>query len=212
MSLRIIALSDTHMLHEKIKLPSGGVLVHAGDALNLGTTDEWVVFSEWWNSLHYQYKIFVPGNHDRAVEQREDWCRAGLKDTFFLIDQGCTIEGRTFWGTPWQPPFNDWAFNASDEFRAEKFALIPAKTDILVSHAPPAESLGLLKTGEDVGDIQLMAALELLGKDFVLPEIHICGHIHNSYGVKATRDGLLVNAAICNERYKPVNTPLTLWI
>lgn len=39
------------------------------------------------------------------------------------------------------------------------------------------------------------------------PKYHIFGHIHYSYGVQSDPITTYMNAAICNEGYKPANAP-----
>src|SRR5690348_7504930 len=58
--------------------------------------------------------------------------------------RGAPAEKRNgeIWGTPWQPWFWDWAFNApqrdGETFLASKFEAIPAGTDIVLAHGPRA--------------------------------------------------------------------------
>ena len=55
-----------------------------------------------------------------------------------LEDAGLELFGLRIWGTPWQPWFYDWAFNAprrdGEEFLASKFDAIPSNTDVVVAH------------------------------------------------------------------------------
>ncbi len=215
--MKIVCISDTHMQHWHLKVPEGDVLVHAGDALIGGRQKEWVDFVAWWNEQPHPNKVFVPGNHDRVCEEMPDWARSGLKDTNFLVDEGCRIKGVQFWGTPWQRPFHDWAFNQGDAFRAEKFANIPANTAFLVSHAPPFGYQDVVAgEHEHLGDEELVRVTNA-----IMPAFHAFGHIHSGYGVGQRwvyRDGdrsdvtVLLNASICNEGYKPVNAPLVVHI
>ena len=57
----------------------------------------------------------------------------------YLEDSGVEIAGTRWWGSPWQPEFNSWAFNLPrGEPLSEKWALIPDDVDVLVTHSPPA--------------------------------------------------------------------------
>ena len=40
MSVRIVAVADTHRYHQELVVPEGDVFVHAGDLCRLGTVDE----------------------------------------------------------------------------------------------------------------------------------------------------------------------------
>lgn len=212
--MKIIAISDTHLQHWSLSIPLGDVLVHAGDALTGGRKKEWEDFSKWWNAQPHPHKIYVPGNHDIVCETDMEWARAGLKDTHFLVDEGVTIEGKLFWGSPWQRPFNDWAFNRYDDVRFEKFSKIPKSTIVLVTHAPPLGFLDRVDGEKDELGDNVLGAVTF--RQDALPPIHIFGHIHSGYGVGIRSNhhsqGLVANAAICNEGYKPVNAPLTLYI
>lgn len=212
MSLKLVTISDTHTLQGRIKLPPGDVLIHAGDALSYGTDAEWADFAAWWNHQRYSYKIFVAGNHDWVLELNKSWALTQLENTHYLEDSGVTIEGKLFWGSPWQRPFCNWAFNRGDRFRYDKFELIPENTYVLITHTPPEGYCD--RIGPDrIGDSHLKLRTEITA-----PPIHICGHIHYGYGIEmrnfplAGSSGIVVNTAICNEGYKPVNAPITIRI
>jgi predicted phosphodiesterase len=67
--MQILHLSDTHNQHRQLgNLPAADVIIHSGDITFAGTGDEVLDFIEWFGSLSYQYKIFIAGNHDYALE------------------------------------------------------------------------------------------------------------------------------------------------
>jgi Icc-related predicted phosphoesterase len=37
--------------------------------------------------------------------------------------------------------------------------------------------------------------------------MHVCGHIHEGYGLDYNLDTTFVNASICNQYYNPTNEP-----
>ena len=44
----------------------------------------------------------------------------------------------------------------------------------------------------------------------IKPKIHVCGHIHNSYGQK-TIDGIeFLNASVLNDRYEYAHKPIVV--
>ena len=82
----------------------------------------------------------------------------------YLQDAGLELFGLQIWGTPWQPWFYDWAFNAprhdGEAFLASKFeAAIPADTDIIVAHGPP-RGFGDRTRQTHVGSTAMTATLE----------------------------------------------------
>ncbi len=56
----------------------------------------------------------------------------------YLEDSETSIKGVSIYGSPWQPEFCDWAFNLPRKSEAlrEKWAKIPDKSDIVITHGP----------------------------------------------------------------------------
>lgn len=214
----IVCISDTHgvcraaFARGELTLPTGDVLVHAGDLSMRGTADEIEAELRWLAELSYPHKIVIAGNHDFAFEQGSAprlvaLCQdLGLR---YLEDSATTIDGVTFWGSPWQPWFYDWAFNLQrgPEIRA-RWQLIPAGTHVVVTHGSPAGFGGINTLGEDVGCADL--ADELIQR--VRPRLHVCGHIHEGYGRRAHLDPAItfVNASTVDLDYHPINPPVLI--
>jgi len=57
--MKIVAISDTHGMHDKLKMPDGDVVVHAGDCSERGDLKSIVDFVQWYSKLPYKYKIMV---------------------------------------------------------------------------------------------------------------------------------------------------------
>jgi Icc-related predicted phosphoesterase len=202
---KIVCLSDTHNYHEQIRVPDGDILIHAGDATGRGTIDEIVSFNHWFADLPNRHKIFVAGNHDWLFETSNRYARTLLDSSIhYLQDSFVEIEGLKFYGSPWQPRFFDWAFNLTRGAElAEKWRLIPADTDVLITHCPPFGVLDEVPKQywtENTGCEELRKRIEV-----VRPKLHIFGHIHCGYG-QAEKFGVrFVNASNCDESYEPVN-------
>ena len=215
--MRIVCISDTHGLHDRIKVPHGDVLIHAGDACNTGKLTDFQNFSVWFLSQPHRYKIFVPGNHDRICELEPLLCKRMLEHAnggvFYLSDSMVTFSGLRVYGTPWQPEFCNWAFNLTEAALYDKFAAIPSNLDILISHGPP-HGVGdrtdySKKTIEHLGSKSLRDRLKSLANP---PRFHVFGHIHGGYGIHATSGTTVsINAAVCNERYEAVNAPIVFF-
>lgn len=201
--MRIVCLSDTH--NERFTVPDGDLLIHAGDATVHGTIGEVSTFNAWFSSLPHKHKIFVAGNHDWLFERNPAAARSTLdKSIVYLQDEVAEIEGRRIYGSPWQPRFYDWAFNLNrGRELAEKWELILADVDILITHGPPSGILDRTENGDNAGCEELAKRLMI-----VRPAVHIFGHIHEGYGELELDGTRYINASNCDERYNPVNPPI----
>lgn len=218
--MKIVFISDTHDLHANVQVPDGDILIHAGDATMLGRMNEIAAFGKWFREQPHKHKVFVPGNHDWMFQKNRTMALQLLNNGIigdaggrinYLEDGLVTINGLRIWGSPWQPTFFDWAFNLDrGEAIKRKWDLIPEGLDILITHGPPMgvhDQISPHLGSEHLGDEELMAAVER-----AKPKIHVFGHIHGGYGQTQYVNTLFVNAAICNEAYKPVNDPIVIEI
>lgn len=56
----------------------------------------------------------------------------------YLKDSWTSVCGLKVYGSPWQPEFGDWAFNLErGEELLQKWNMIPAGVDVLMTHGPP---------------------------------------------------------------------------
>lgn len=203
---RLVCISDTHNHHAAVRLPPGDVLVHAGDVSGMGRPREIEAFALWLREQPFAHKVVIAGNHDWLFEREPAVARGilakGCPGVVYLEDGGVEIRGLRFWGSPWQPEFCNWAFNiARREDRARKWAMIPADTDVLVTHGPPQGILDRTMGGDAAGCEALAA--ELGGR--LKPRVHVFGHIHEAYGVVEKGGTAYVNASICTVGYQPTN-------
>lgn len=198
--MKIVAISDTHGY--KPDLPDGDVLVHAGDFLGAGNYREMLDFMGWLAKVTPKFKhtLIVPGNHDRWVQANPGIARQELQaiGATLLIDEVIVIEGRTFYGTPWTPIFGNWAFMDMESGLAKKFAGIPDRVDVLISHGPPNGYLDECQIPPvHVGSTALLEAM-----DRARPKVTICGHIHEGRGTVDIGYGVVCNVSILNENYR----------
>ena len=77
-NLKIVIISDTHGLHERVSIPDGDILVHAGDLTNKGELADVARFNEFLGRLSHPHKIVIAGNHDFAFERIPEAARALL--------------------------------------------------------------------------------------------------------------------------------------
>ncbi|KAH9897918.1 metallophosphoesterase domain-containing protein 1 [Cubamyces lactineus] len=181
--VRVVCISDTHSQHAKLgTLPDGDILIHAGDLTHSGTPEELRDALQWLASQPHTHKIFIAGNHDRALS--DDDARATLLDAFpalVYLQQSATtiaVRERTFriYGSPLTPAHGSWAFQYPRASPVQaQWDSIPPDTDILITHGPPVHHV-------DKGS-GCAALLSAVWK--VRPRLHICGHIHAARGVES---------------------------
>ena len=188
--MRIVAVADTHLFHDELRVPPGDVFVHAGDLCRGGSLDELERGLAWVRSLPHPTKIMIAGNHDWAFAREPAAARALLGDGIVYLEDGAAeVGGLRVWGSPWQPTFHDWAFNLPrGPALAEKWAKIPPGLDLLITHGPP-EGLGDRSlTNGRTGCADLRARVAE-----VRPRVHLFGHIHEDGGAWAEGGTLFVN-------------------
>lgn len=209
--MRLACISDTHNQHDALRLPSGDVLIHAGDFTGVGRSHEVEAFAKWLGAQPHRHKILIAGNHDWLFERDNAQARAWLArycpKAHYLQDSGVEIEGVKFWGSPWTPLFLNWAFNLKrGQPLADKWAQVPSDTQVLITHGPPWGILDLTRHGENVGCKDLKDALNKQ----ISPKVHVFGHIHEGYGTWTRLGTKFVNASSCTEFYEATNAPVVI--
>lgn len=217
---RIVCISDTHnKLSEVVKdLPSGDMIIHAGDFTAGGTIPEVTQFLEEYTSLEkYKYKIFIAGNHDRLFEKDPGLAKQLVdqykdKGLIYLQDSSVEIDGLKIWGAPWSLEYHNWAFGLN-HYKLERFwDRIPDDADVVVVHGPPwgigdyvEPSFYHPSGGGHQGDQKLREALFKR----VRPKLTVFGHIHEGNSVKRYDNSsmIFVNASSLDERYQYKNKP-----
>jgi len=200
--MKLVCISDTHTRHHWIdEVPEGDVLIHAGDMTNRGSFEDLEFFLHWFAALPHPNKILISGNHDWCFERQSDASRKIVEDhgVIYLNDEGITIDGVKFWGSPVQPEFCNWAFNRrrGSEIN-EHWRKIPKNTDVLITHGPPYGILDetyMTRGPVGCGDL----------RDHILqrvkPKVHIFGHIHEAHGVEVVDGITFINASQLNDYY-----------
>lgn len=204
--LTVVAISDTHCRHRSLRLPKGDILIHAGDLCNKGEKSEVLDFLHWFEKQNFEHKIFIAGNHDFFFEREKQSAIEKLlpPGIIYLNDNGVTIEGINFWGTPVTPWFFNWAFNKRRGAEISRhWDMIPDNTDVLICHGPAYGILDSVVNGAHVG------CKDLLKKVIALkPNLVIHGHVHESFGTLKYNGIKFLNASQLNESYELVNKPL----
>jgi Icc-related predicted phosphoesterase len=210
--MRVVLISDTHTQQYLMDpLPEGDLLVHAGDMCSYGKVREAQATLDWLNQQPHRHVVAIAGNHDWAFAVPDRKEQLDLGRVIYLEDSGTEIEGRRFYGSPWQPEFCNWAFNLPrGAALREKWDLIPEGLDVLITHGPPKgihDQASPRNGSESLGCEDLASAVRR-----VKPRVHVFGHIHGGYGMTRYGNTVYVNAAICDEQYKPTNRPIVMYI
>ena len=137
--------------------------MHGGDFTNLGTLRDIQSYDQWIGNLVkkqqiFEYAVLIAGNHDIKLEE-DFYNTVGFKrfhhgtkqdykqcidivrngNNVYLEDEAVELLGVSFYGSPYQPEFCQWAFNLPrGEATKKEWAKIPDKgIDVLITHGPP---------------------------------------------------------------------------
>jgi len=233
---KFITISDLHSKYNDIPkewFVEADCIICAGDVTNVGYPHDAENFLKWFNKLPYKHKIFIPGNHDFCFDEKyvsttphglQHWSQHIPKtkmdveaimdkypDIRYLNDSGTVVNGITIWGSPISPWFHDWAFNRDRGDVIQKhWDMIPTSTDIVVTHGPCWGILDKTEQGDLTGCKNL--GWEICNR--IKPKYHICGHIHEAYGVAIQGSTTYINTSILdrgysiNNKHKPITFEL----
>ncbi|EGX95292.1 phosphoesterase, putative [Cordyceps militaris CM01] len=187
--LTVVCISDTHNTQPAV--PSGDILVHAGDLSVGGTFAELQAQLAWLNTLPHRYKVVIAGNHDLLLDpafvarspdricEEEGAARSNLYwgDVVYLnnTSERLRFPGRKavhVVGSPWTPSFGNWAFQYPD-VRDVWDGMVSEDVDVLLTHGPPRGHL------DDGGKGCPQLTQEILR---VRPKLVVFGHIHVGHG------------------------------
>lgn len=217
---RVVCVSD---LHENLpEIPECDLLCIAGDITfglygDLAAQQGFIVgpFCEWAESVPAKHIAVVAGNHDQNIE-RWGWPVASAS-MVYLEDEGVELGGLKVWGTPWQPYFFSWAFNAPERggeaFLKHKFDLIPDDTDIVICHGPPygyGDQFGNPNVADRSGQPKVGSRAMTQRLREVQPRLMVCGHIHSGRGIYKLGETTVVNAALVDNEYRMVHEPIVI--
>ncbi len=216
--IRVVAMSDTHNQHDKVDVPEGDILIHAGDATMNGTLEETKAFLEWFSALPHPRKYFVPGNHELNLEELEHTSPGSIRQICRhygiegLVHEFSNKDDRSYpriFGSPYVPEFGEWAFMPTEESRRWRWEDVPyglhhpkqkEAPDIVVTHGPPRGILDHTVNDENVGDPVLNAYFLRARR----PILHLFGHIHEMGGGLQQPNGsghTHLNVAVLDENY-----------
>lgn len=197
-NIRIIAISDTHTMHDNLELPLGDILIFTGDCV--GNYHMQVdLYSEFYNFLKFLYKksfvykhiVWIAGNHDTFLDS--DYYDSTMakslisklpSNVHYLENSEINILGLKIYGTPYLPSrletmnknYISNGFERYDSERKKIFKKIPEKLDILLTHCP----INGLHPDNLSGDYLLRKRFNKMKNP---PRVHCFGHSHNTFGV-----------------------------
>ncbi|KAJ8507169.1 hypothetical protein ONZ45_g10421 [Pleurotus djamor] len=226
---RFVCLSDTHS-RVFTQIPTGDVLIHAGDLSSWGYTAHLEETIDWLKTLDHPIKLIVAdeelfkryGNplqgHDprdklevaREVVLGDEAKAAGIR---YLEHEACTITTPSgiswkVYGSPAAPEYSSGAFQYRTDDQADAiYARIPEETQILITHTPPHGVLDLTRKSMRAGCHCLSHRLT----ELTACRLHVFGHIHEAHGVQRIPassqavERVAVNAAMAHlgSRSKP---------
>lgn len=200
--MKIACISDCHEQWQDVVIPECDLLISAGDYSYRGDRTIVRTYHTWLAQQRAKHIISLQGNHELWVEAnfREalDIVTAIDRRIHFVAHDAIEIEGIKIYCSAVTPAFNDWAWNVErGEDIAKHWASIPDDTEILVTHGP---ARGILD-GDNLGCVDLTERITELDN----LKLHVFGHIHGASGEIVLNKVKHVNAAICDEKYKPTN-------
>ena len=236
MKIKITAMSDMHGYLPKEVEPCDVVCI-CGDILPLAYQSDdvqsisWLhlKFFPWVQSLPCDKVIMIPGNHDfifetigpNAKRTPSEVMKKLLLDQkqhsklILLYDNSYEYKGFKFYGFPWIPALERWAFYKNHDDMIEQCKKIPKRCDVLLTHCPPKLGLqGMVLQPNpycymiDYGCVELADALQERDIKYCLS-----GHVHSGNHIMEDIDGMkCVNVSLLDEDYKLSFEPYTFEI
>lgn len=226
--MKVIGISDIH--GHLPELPSCDVVCISGDILPLSIQRNFVAswvwllehFTDWANKLDCKHVVIIAGNHDFIFSECSKLGQdmsVLWKDSpkiHYLQDTSIEIDGKLFYGTPWIPVLEGWAFYADSYQLEDLFNQIP-DCDVLLTHCPPmiGDAGKVLQSGynygRDFGCEELRKAIKNKKVNWVLSgHVHSGDHEVTNYYCEPNgtpHEINIVNVSIKDEDYKVTYKP-----
>jgi Icc-related predicted phosphoesterase len=221
--MKIDVVADLHGYYPQ--LAGGDLLIIAGDLTASDEKEEYDDFMGWLDIYECLYKkiVIIAGNHDNFLQSNPEYISSHEYENIeYLCDSGTEFDGLKIWGSPWSPWFPRInplckAFVFPDEALFDKWEMIPKGTDILITHTPAYGTLDYRQMEDGTKYHMGSKTLEAWIKYVERPLIHVFGHIHECGGMQAEEyatynDQMMksINCSYVNEKYRPVNKPITI--
>lgn len=183
---RIVIIGDTHDCHRSIsELPECDLFIHCGDIFMTSrlfskriVMKKLYRFNKWLETIPAKNKILIGGNHDKYMEEMGvEKIQKILTGATYLENSMVTIDGIRIWGTPYSNGRSPNKAFQSESFLKATIAALPSDADILITHGAFCNEI----------------------TNSISHSIHLCGHNHNSYGIRYTGSSLVDNTS-CNKK------------
>ena len=183
----------------------GDILLYAGD-IQYNNFDNGFYTMEWINSQPYTTKVMIFGNHDNNSEGMIEYAMH-MKNFYVLNDNSIIVDGIKIYGSPYSVTFGNWNFMESEKELISRYKKIPIDTNILLTHTPVSGIMDMSVRYNDIhaGSVSLKNRINKLKQ----LKYHVCGHIHEGYGIKKVGKVTYINASIVDEKYRFVNNPIS---
>eukprot|EP00928_Gymnodinium_smaydae_P072100 TRINITY_DN55519_c0_g1_i1.p1 TRINITY_DN55519_c0_g1~~TRINITY_DN55519_c0_g1_i1.p1 ORF type:complete len:274 (+),score=39.49 TRINITY_DN55519_c0_g1_i1:84-824(+) len=187
-SVKVVCISDTHTMHDSLRIPLGDVLICCGDWTKKGTKKETDVFNSWLGRQEHATKIVVRGNHEAGPFSEFEKSQLSSA-THFLANDWIQLEsGLRVFGVDWKQQFTAKRhLNPVIEEFGEQCV------DIFLVHEPP---FGILD-----GGLGCETILELCHQ--LAPRVAVFGHIHEEHGVVAKGGTTYINCSVVAKGMNP---------
>lgn len=215
--MHIAAISDLHG-NLDFNIEPCDLLLIAGDICpatyssytSIEIQARWLIikFKEWLEKQPIKECVAISGNHDWIWEVAKNRVPFISNKFHYLQDNEIILFGKKIYGSPWQPPFNDWAFNMPEERLEIIWSNIPEDTDILLTHAPPYGIMDQTSRGNKIGSVSLLEKIKE-----IQPSLCVFGHNHKDYGTEKKEDmknTVFVNCSLLDEQYDMVRKPIMI--
>lgn len=199
--VRVVCISDTHN-HIPEEIPTGDILIHAGDLTNDGSVAEIQKQVDWLCSLPHKEIVVISGNHDTYLDPRTrpslsepqrsgeiDWKRVHYLQhrrlSLTVAVESSDPDSRThllatrhrrirLYGAPQIPACGPMSVHAFQYPRGRDAwsETVPEDTDILITHTPPKYHNDL-PLPDGMGCEHLLKEVKR-----IKPALHVFGHIH----------------------------------
>ena len=208
-AVRLVVVSDTHGRHRELPpLPAGDVLIHLGDAAEMGSLDDVRDFAAWLASdatRHFTEVLLVDGNHDRDLG---DPRRIDLAREYGALRPRCTLlrdECVRACGGRLCVHGSSWATCEADAFgRTVPRAHDGAPIDVLLTHLPPDLGAEAPEMVHRFGDSQRLGGLVKVRQ---IP-LHLFGHVHAGRGAVHFGSTLYANCASVKNARRETGAPI----